>query len=121
MSARGSRAGGMSAAAFGAAFSSGARVALPPAPVEEAQPNVPVRALSFPGGPVDTSGFVESHHGPTPTTLYAEPPKSVRVVAFLELARLNIAEALDSASAFDRKFSIKAAQVSLEQALELLE
>lgn len=82
--------------------------------------------LAFPGvvdvpgaGPVDTSSFVASHNGTTPTS-YQEPSRQARGLAFLDLARLNITEALDTASAFDRKLLLGAVKVSIEQALELL-
>jgi hypothetical protein len=90
---------------------------------EDCPPNVEPRRLYFAGGPVDTSSFVESHNGPTPTTLtpaYREPSRQERGLAFLKLAQINIAEALDTASAFERKFAIVASKTCIEQALELL-
>lgn len=86
---------------------------------EESLPCVTPRVLRFAGGDCDVCSFVPSHNGPTPST-FVEPSREARALAFLELAKIGLDEALDGGSLSARRLSTLSAQACIASALELL-
>lgn len=88
---------------------------------EDGQPNVPPRSLArytlrFAGGPVDVTPFVESHPGPTPSTLTgARRPDKMRDY-WLTRANNATRSALRESNPLRRSALIEEARIATENA-----
>lgn len=103
MSRRKDRGGGMSAAAFGATFSSGARF-------EDSPPNVEHRSLRFEGGVVDLDAMPEAHAGgvtPTTTARQLVLDELTDAAAFILDARKLLERGLAEEARFDLRMAAR--------------